>query len=392
MRIVLLLVLYLGFSLSCWGQNDSIPPVKPKPKGKYTLIKGARQELLTSFLNNDLGTALIWVDSLTGMENEKYASLAWDERWLIYLWEEAYGNLFEGVAAFDDQTRYLNSFKIQPPADSLYEWLDYVMYAQRYEMFGKLSKGFLTEEERVFTSLMIEYLLRLNTDASDWNDRTNAFLKKFPSSRFNAFLKTTQTRVLKPTQSAWNLDILFQSGNWQNELERSFNPLYGIDFGITYSKKRWNYGVHMTIAGTKLARDIEEKTYLWPKKDAANFLAPELEVGYDIVNTKKIRVFPSIGGGLSVLKAPAGTEQNPLPDYYTNFDFRRGYWLGSLTTDIKLRIKHPEALEAPEGSYQGIRLRLGYRKMYLGNINPYLKGDLFFFSVGYNLHVYTSKQ
>lgn len=389
-QFLFFLVLYLVFSGSVWAQNDSIAPVTPKPKGKYTLIKAARKELLASFLNNDLGNALIWVDSLTGMENDKYASLAWDERWLLYIWEEAYGNLFEEVAAFDDQARYLNSLKIQPPADSLYEWLDNVLYEQRFEIFGKLKKGFLTEEERIFSSLIIEYLLRLNTDAADWNARTDAFAKKFPTSRFNNFLKYTQTYIPKPGKSAWNVDIMFQSGSWTDELQRSFNPMYGLDFGITYCNKRWNYGVHVTLGGPKLARDIYVQSYTWPKKDPSVFVAPELELGFDVIQRKKIRVFPSIGGGYGVLKAPAGdSESDPLPDYYALFDYRKLYWLASLTTDIKLRIKKDNDLNVPEGSYQGVRLRLGFRKLYFGNINSYqLSGDMFFFSVGYNFHVY----
>ena len=396
MRNIYLLVLYISFPICIMAQTDSLSPVpippKPKPAGKYTLIKAARKELLANFLNNDLGNAVIWVDSLTQMENDKYATMAWDERWLIYLWEEAYGNLFEEVAAFDDQARYLHSLKIQPPADSLYEWLDHVLYEQRYEMFGKLKKGFLTEEERVFSSLMIEYLLRLNTNAVDWNARTDAFFVKFPTSRFNSFLKSTQTYIPKPSKSAWNLDILFHSGNWTDQLERSFNPLYGIDLGITYVKNRWNYGVHMSIGGAKLARDIIEQNYIWPKKDPSLFVAPEIELGFNILQTKKIRVFPSIGGGYGVLKAPASDEEgDPLPDYYTLFDYRKLYWLASLTTDIKFRIGDAADINAPNGSYQGVRLRLGFRRLYFENKNDYfLSGNMLFFSVGYNFHIFNT--
>jgi hypothetical protein len=67
------------------------------------------------------------------------------------------------------------------------------------------------------------------------------------------------------------------------------------------------------------------------------------------------------------------------------------YWLASLTTDIKFRIGDAADINAPNGSYQGVRLRLGFRRLYFENKNDYfLSGNMLFFSAGYNLHIFNT--
>ncbi|MEI6410065.1 MAG: hypothetical protein WCR52_11820 [Bacteroidota bacterium] len=389
-RIYLSLFVYLLFLMPLCAQTDTaVSGAKP---GRYDQIAKARQALQAAFLDNDQATAQIWKDSLMRLENDQYTALIWDERWLLYFWEESYGNLFEEVARFDDHERSLAAYKIQPPPDSLYEWLDRNLYEKRYDMFRKLREGFLSEEERVFSTLMLEYLLRMNVNARDWNTRVDSFAKRYPNSRFNRFLKTTQTFIAKPGKSALNLDLLFQNGNWRDETDRSLKPLYAGDFGLAYWQNRWNFGFHFTIGRTYLDRDLYVNTYLWPKKDKATFMAPELEFGYDIINSKKLRIFPSLGAGVSILRAPqAGDENNPLPDYYINFKLKRGFLMGTLTTDVKLKHLSEDDPDIPQGSYQSIRLRLGYRRLFLGELNHALRGDMVFLAVGINFHLFTQE-
>lgn len=389
MRILTNLFVLILLYAPLHAQTDSSAAPGAKP-GRYDQIAAGRKALLAGFLNGDHTEVQIWKDSLARLEDDNYAALVWDERWLLYVWEGSYGNLFEEVAAFDERARSLASYKIQPQPDSLYEWLDHSLYEQRYDLFQNLRNSFLSEEERVFSTLIIEYLLRMNTNALDWNNRVDSFAGRYPNSRFNNFLKSTKTFVAKPGKSAWNLAVLFHSGTWRDELDRTLTPLYAGDFGIAYWKNRWNVGVNLTIGSCKLDRDVYEKNYLWPKKDAATFIAPELEIGYDIIRNAKMRVYPALGGGMSILRAPqAGDEEEPLPDYYYYFKFRQGFAMATLTTDIKLGRRFSPSPSEPEGSYNAVRLRLGYRRMFLGEQNPALEGDMLFIAVGLNFHIFT---
>lgn len=383
-----LLFLFFVLAEAVSAQSDSVPP--PKPLSKYKRIAMARKELLAAFLGDDPAGAALWRDSLTRLEDRNYVGLAWDERWLLYYWEETYGNLFEEAAQFDEQERDMLALKQQAPDDSLFEWIDHVLYERRYDLFQNISKGFLTEEERLFATLQLEYLLRLNTDKIEWNTKIDAFLKRFPSSRFAPYLKTTKTKVSKPGKSAFNFDILFVNGNWRNELDRTLNPLYGADVGLAIWKNRWNVGLHFTIGGQKLNRDVVDGLEVWLKGDKSNYYAPELELGYDFINNKKMRVFPSLGAGLSFLRSPAPNEEDetPLPDYYYDFRYFSGHLLAALTTEIKFPIKDADEAGITSGAYNAVRLRLGYRRMYLDRENPAFEGDQLFFAVGYSFFAY----
>lgn len=392
MKYYALLFILFSLWMDLSAQTDSLRQKTSSPKpSTYTLIKQARKQLKANFLADNPGEALIWMDSLMEMENEKYAALAWDERWMLYLWQETFGNMLEEVAAFDENERYAYSLKIQPPEDSLYEVLDSRLYEMRFDLFNDLNKGFFTEEERLVTTLMIDYLLRLNVDSEDWNNRIQTFSHKFPNSRFNTFLKSTLRTVLKPTQNALNMHMLFESGTWTDELQRTLNPLFALDLGLGYSHKRWNYNFNFTIGGPRLTRDVAELrdsfAYFWPKKDHTLYFNTDFDIGYDLIHTPKIRIFPAIGAGYCSLRPPSSDESdNPQPDYYIFFKYNGFYWLGSITADIKFHFKNAEANLIPKTSYYGVRLRMGVRKLYLGNQNWALAGNLFFFSVGYNLH------
>jgi len=376
------------------AQIDSVPAPKSKPISKYQRIAAARGELLAAFLNDDPAGAGLWRDSLTSLEDRNYVGLAWDERWLLYYWEEAYGNLFEETSRFDAQEREIQALKIQPPDDSLYEWIDYGLFERRYELFQNISKGFLTEEERIFATLQLEYLLRMNSNKEEWNTKVDAFLKRYPNSRFTEYLKTTKTKVLKAGSRALTIDVLFTSGSWRGELGRTLNPNFGVDVGLAYWFNRWNVGLHCSFGGQKLSHSIIHRVdnfdYDWLKGDRSNFFTPELEFGFDMINNKKIRVSPAIGGGLHILKSPVPNEEHedPLPDYYELFSFTNVHWFATLTTDVKFPVKDPEDADLPPGSYNAVRLRLGYRDLNLGGQNPFLEGNMFFFSVGYALFAY----
>ena len=79
---------------------------------KAEQIATARKELLVSFQNDDPASASLWMDSLARLEDDFFAGLLWDERWLLYFWLEAYGSVFDEAARFDENARYLALLKV----------------------------------------------------------------------------------------------------------------------------------------------------------------------------------------------------------------------------------------------------------------------------------------
>lgn len=377
------------------AQQDSLSKSLAPPV--FRRIMETRKELLLAFQNDDPAGAALWRDSLMRLENDKYTALLWDERWLLYYWEDAYGNLFDEVERFDAAERERVAAKIPPPNDSLFEWLDRTLYESRFLVYEKIGRGFLSEEEKQFALLQLDYLLRLNQAeiaTGEWNKRLDAFLNLHPESRFKTYIQAhLRTPDAKPESNkirpdrGFGMDILITSGRWRDELERNIRSPYGFDIGIAYWIKRWNIGVRCNFSWQKLERSIYQNSYEWPKNDPSSLIMPELELGYDFLNNQKIRVFPSVIGGISILKPPGAdeTEEEPLPEYYSDFYFVKGFLGASLTADVKIRNFADPTEWKSNKSYLGARIRIGYNWLNWESDNPALNGDLFYFAIGINL-------
>lgn len=385
-RIFFFLILHLLTVLSS-AQTDSLPA--PATDSKFEKISTSRRELLQSFLMDDPAGAGLWIDSLARLEDENFAGLIWDERWLLYYWTESFGTLLEEVSRFDEDQRALQYWKTQPPPDSLFEWIDFRINERRFDLFGSIRNAFLNEEEKAFTTLLLDYLLRLNKDEEEWAERLQGFENRYPSSRFLAFVRSIKPHILKPTNKAGGLSGGLLVGNWNGELERTLHSPIAFNLDAYYWVDRWNFLFDGTFGGPRLARDLYVDTDVWPKDDPTSFFTLGLQLGYDIVNASKIRIFPSLGGGIGFLKPPTPEEdEDPLPDYYNSFRFAEFHLSAAMNIDLKLFIKNYRNWHTPKGSYHGIRLKFGWNGLNFGKENSDLQGRMLFFAVNYNFFAF----
>lgn len=388
MRNVLILGLMTLWAISLKAQTDSIRT--PKPQLLEQRINAARLELKSSFINQDPAGAGLWLDSLNRLEDDSYIGVNWDERWLLYYWAENYGALLAETSQFGANERNIQAWKVPPPADSLFEIIDSTMYERRFDQFQNIRHAFLNDEEKAFSTLLLEYLLRMNKDEDDWAERLDAFENKYPASRFNYFLGSVKPALLKPANKGFGLSMQFVSGSWSKEIERSLNPLFAAQFDCYYWVDRWNITLNALFGGPRLARAVTDGEEIWPKNDPTSFASFGLELGYDIVNNSKVRIFPAIGGALASLKPPTPDEdsEEEVPSYYDNFTFLEGHFTASITADAKLFGKNHRDWGVPKGSYHGVRLRVGYNFLNFKGQNEMLGGNLFYFAVGYNLFAF----
>lgn len=388
-NFIFLIINFLSVGL--FAQTDSLPA--PKTTSKPEQITSSRHELLASFLMDDPAGAGLWMDSLSRLEDETFAGIIWDERWLLHYWTESYGTLLEEVSRFDETQRAIQSWKTQPQQDSLFEWLDFTLNEKRFELYSSIRNAFLSEEEKAFTTLLLEYLLRLNTNEEEWAERLQSFENHYPASRFLAFVRSVKPVILKPTNKAFGFTGGLLAGNWNGKIERTLNTPFMFHFDGFYWANRWNFLFDCSIGGPKISRDLVENEEIWPEGDPTNFILLGLNIGYDIVNATKIRIYPSVGGGFGLLNPPTPDEdEEPLPDYYDNFRFRSFHLNAAMTADIKLFQKDYREWNAPKGSYHGIRLKFGWNGLRFGKQNPSLQGEMFYFAVNYNIFAYLTSQ
>lgn len=390
MKNLLVLSVFIFLSAYAFAQTDSLPQAAPGARPE--IIAAGRLELLNAFLMNDLVGTGLWMDSLATLGDETYNGLLWDERWMLYYWTESYGTLLEEVSHFDENQRYLESWKIHPKNDSLFEWIDLRLNEKRFEYFSSIQNAFLNEEEKALATLLLEYLLRLNANEEEWAERLQAFEDRYPASRFLIFVQSIKPVTLKPTKKAFGISAGLLTGAWQGAIERSLGTPYMFNLDAYYWADRWNLMFDASFGGPAITRNLLIEKDVWPKDDPTNFLILNLNLGYDLANRTKIRISPFIGGGLSILKPPTpGEEEDPLPDYYSNFEFTAFHLCAALQADLKLFKKNYKNWNTPKGSYHGIRLKFGWNGLTLGKQNKDLKGAMLYFAVNYNFFAIVPK-
>ncbi|MCK6691789.1 MAG: hypothetical protein L6Q97_06760 [Thermoanaerobaculia bacterium] len=367
--------LFFCLPLSLSSQVDT-------PRTQAEQIAAGRQGLITGFRDSDKTTVKNWLLALRILEDDNYLPLQWDERWLLYFWLNDYNAVLGEAARFTNAWEETNRMKIPPPDDSLFNIVDNGMYNGREQYFEQIQQASLPAEDKAFSGLLLNYLLRLSTEepaASEYDARLDSFLQHYPKTRYKRFMRKRMYNIPPPHDWALSLDFHFFQGNWSGMLERNFRTAYGADFGLGYWRKRWNLSLRVPVGGQKVDQPVEAKGYFWEKGESSVFWGVEMETGYDLVNQPRLRIFPMVGGGYSTLRPPSGDEDDPNPDYFDFFKFQGMHLSAAIHADVKFRIGDG----SDSDSYQGVRLRVGHRWLNLGGKNPALQGNMFFFAVGY---------
>ena len=385
-------LLFLGMGRDANGQTDTLPPaevVKIKPGDRLEEIEAGRIELRVAFLRQDSAAVSFWLDSLGRAGNDAFAATLWDERWLLYHWLGRYPQLLEEVAAYTNR-KMPEGWLARPPQDSLFELIDERLYAKRFELFERISRSDLSKADRLFALLHLEFLLRTEageTGKLEQDKKLENFVAQYPESRFRDYIRVYMYDGTKPGAYALGIDFAFSYGNWTDQLARNLTPQFGFQFGFAYWKKHWTLQGRGVFGRQQLARPIQANSFTWPENDPARSLQLGLEIGRDLVDQDRLRMFPTIGVGVCFLNPPsAADEADPYPEYYDNFYFTALSLTAALTTDLKFPFKNVQGVPTTTAAgYHGVRLRFGYSKLNFGRKNNALGGNLIFFAVGYNL-------
>lgn len=377
---LLLLALWLFTAAAAYPQapTDTVPLTDAPPERR---IAEGRQQIQRAFLAGDRAEVQFWMDSLQRLEASAFITLYWDERWLLYLWLENYTAIFDEIRHYRD-IEAAEAYRIRPPKDSLFEVIDQELYENRYALFDRLNRAWLSTEERAFGALLITYLLRLNIAGEDqqaYDTQLDAFLKQYPSSRFRKFVIDRMYQTAKPSSGGLGLDIHFASADWTGALSRSLNSPLGFEIGGFFSRKRWIVGLRFGLGEAKLRRTVVHRGFSWFRGDPYHFLQGELEVGYILYQKRRLQIGPILAGGRSGISPPTDEDGN-YPEYYQDV-FRFSGWHYTVGLQADLAFNRTENIRRT--SYNGLRLRLGHRWLNLDAGNPAMYGAQFFLSVGY---------
>jgi hypothetical protein len=329
----------------CQKETDIISPAYTKSDE----ITKSRRALLDKFLEKDRIGIILEMDRLMMLDDKDYLTLYPLEFWLLSYWLQDYKPILSSVKERDTDSLYNSgTIKIPPQRDYLTVKLLEKSKEERDEILSRLKEAELSEEEKHFLSMHLDYLLLDNVDRGIDQEKLNqlagAFLNDYPGSEFADFTKKFIRVKYAVSEDGYILSFfsgkfLF-TGNLTDYYKRP--TLAGLSFeGF---KNSWVYQLNLTLGFCKTKKDMPVKNDIWPRGSKALGGNVDLAIGRQIVNNKVFIVTPLAGIGIFGLDP--NTNTNKEPEYKgggikTNIAGRIG-----VVADIKL-----SAEELPAGGF-----------------------------------------
>jgi hypothetical protein len=370
--------LYLG---NITAQTDSLMrAISLESNIKPEKITQARAYLKSAFENEDLGLVNAWLGFLEkDLDDEEYAATLADERWLLYYWTGNYALLFSEAGNYTNLVNEKIQYQEPPNPDGLFELVDKESYNRRFELVKNMQTGFLSEDEKAFGSLLLDYLLRLDDNAAlkrEKNEKITNFIKKYPKSRFKQYALNYMFDGETAKKRSWGFDMMANYGRNSQLLGANFKPYYAFNFGVIYGWKKFDFGFRTHFGTQKVRRGFYDGILYFVPDSNAIVIDLGLETSYALLNSKELKIAPFVGAGFNMLGVTS--------DNFTSGDFGKTFfkspsWTTGISVDFKQITKKSSSF-TPKSPYTCLKVRLGYRGLY--HQNEALRGSQIFVGVG----------
>ena len=202
--------------------------------------------------------------------------------------------------------------------------------------YTEIRNSDISIENKDFLILMLNKIFPQNDMITAENQITaNDFLQKYPNSKYENYVKQN---FLGKSPSKWlgSMNILGGmntiNGNLSNYFTNGFNLGMGFDF---YYKKLY-FGLQGNVFVSKLKQDyVFDENKIWLKGSNSSSFIGFVELGYNILQTKMMRITPFAGIGV-VSFSPT---QNTIDDQkeLKKADLSSGLYLFGINSDFDIR-------------------------------------------------------
>jgi hypothetical protein len=323
-KTVLSFILLLGF-LSCTAQYEQIEnQIKNYVSAGKTTIPDIR-ELMIRKIDSGLTAEAKQLYRYIYSVYEPKGNLVFynDERILICYLIAEYDYILERIAAIQDGKinkynfyRYGTDLHMAiPTADHTFEYLQ----KKALDGFDRIIQNIYSYSRVPETAdLLTVYFLFFNdpkahpgTGAAEIMQKAASFLKKYPGSAYNKYIKNTVLKNILPKDfrygMEWNLGLQIPKGNMQKirKTDAGFSVLFNVNY------KKWLVQTGYQLNSFDLQKNLLIKNDTWQKDSVIEHHEFNIQAGYFLIDTKRIGLVPNIGAGFSLLQpAHNGPTQN----------------------------------------------------------------------------------
>jgi hypothetical protein len=326
-KVTSILLFLFCFRIDILGQtNDKILTLLEFPNSKYQTIVNGRKVLYKRLICKDTSSVLEILNYLTTkIEDDKYLPLFPQERLLYYYWIRQYDQVINFIPNYD--SLYVSQLKKKkfPPFDDITNKIVDQLRLERNSIYDEISSiDKYGDEDKDFLTLNFDQLLSwgMGKDIAidGLNERVSNFLKKYPESKHNKYIKDHIGIDFKT--SKWNFSGEYFSGFsfYNDKVGKSLYPV--IPVGITIDVRYFHFGIRIIdyIGFSKTKDTIYTKKATWRKNASARVLIPGITIGYFFVDNKKFKLYPFIGISSTSIGPPFFQSEKPENEN-VGFDF-----------------------------------------------------------------------
>lgn len=349
------------------------------PSDSMEQIIALRAQLKKAIKANDTRQGAVLTDAITMHSSCSWWGLMWDERWMAYHWTGRYQVMLKELEQYTEMSRMIEDYCEKPPADSLFELLDDLNYREYERCSEAIANERLPEEARELLSLHLHYLLRDNSEKE--KERRRAFLDRYPRSKYEEFVKTFMELPPKLKKHYFSWDVLIHQANWTGNLNLALRPGWGFQTYLNYHRKALHLYAGYEGAWAKVNRDIYHGGEWYPKGEIMEMQQYNVGAGVNLLDVKQFRLTVGVEGGRSRLLALS--DSLAVIDPRTVFRFASWHRGAYITGDLKIKPKthYNKGLARPP--YNGVRIRAGFRQLFLENDDDSVRGNMFYIGMGY---------
>lgn len=244
----------------------------------------------------------------------------------------------------------------------------------------------LTEEEKDFHFLHLQYVTHYSNQRyryykhpDDLNKIANNFLQKYPTSIYTSYIKKYIRQEYIPSE--WG-NAVYVGGAYNlftSNLGQKFNNFVDIriHYELHYKKIFINTGFDIAFNSSVRENINYRNGGVWQKDASAIIMIFPIRLGFWLLDTKKLRIYPFVGGaGMGIV--PKGKDEKAIPNSRA-LEISAWAYTAGIQTDIKIK----EVKETYHQNYDAIRITLGYTQPNFWGYATNFDGQIIYFSLGY---------
>lgn len=316
MKLYVAIIVMTLLTMKSFSQNDSLrSQIINYEQSSHDFLDKGRRILLDQIVKGDMFRAKEVKDLLLKENGGNVYSTFYPIEYIYILyWTEEYEELIDFIKQVDYTLPVSNSVRILAQTDNLFPTLFQQTVENKDLLLVFIKESNVSDMDKEFLVLQLEDILRagqsggrmdLESEQTAYiNDLSDQFLDKFPNSPYESIIRETIRFKFEPSQWAFYWDVVgFGAVIPTSNLAEYFNTGVSMEMAFDVRYKKLVGIAGFGFSGHSLKKDVLINHVNWPQKSISTLGVGYLNAGYLLLDTKRISIYPYVGGGYSGFSA-----------------------------------------------------------------------------------------